>query len=159
MMTNIMVKACLNQEIMKISNLIQEKIKNNACPRPKFNRRPNLSESQISPNVPKFRSVDWTHDMIIVKWHLLIWQSANFALWQIGHRLNPHERVHDYQRYSMLIVLPLRSMSCILGNSSSFQASDDDQFCRYFFPLSAKKGFQKIFRVSDDDKYYGESMS
>ena len=52
MMTNIMVKACLNQEIMKISNLIQEKIKNNACPRPKFNRRPNLSESRISPNVP-----------------------------------------------------------------------------------------------------------
>ena len=53
MMTNIMVKACLDQEIMKISNLIQEKIKNNACPRPKFNRRPNLSESRISPNVPK----------------------------------------------------------------------------------------------------------
>ena len=51
MMTNIMVKACLNHEIMKISNLIQEKIKNNACPRPKFNRRPNLSESRISPNV------------------------------------------------------------------------------------------------------------
>ena len=47
MMTNIIVKACLNQEIMKISNLIQEKIKNNACPRPKFNRRPNLSESRI----------------------------------------------------------------------------------------------------------------
>ena len=47
MMTNIVVKACLNQEIMKISNLIQEKIKNNASPRPKFNRRPNLSESRI----------------------------------------------------------------------------------------------------------------
>ena len=45
-----MVKACLNQEIMKISNLIQERIKNNACPRPKFNRRPNLSES---PEFPK----------------------------------------------------------------------------------------------------------
>ena len=79
MMTNIMVKACLNQEIMKISNLIQEKIKNNACPRPKFNRRPNLSESRISPNVSKFRSVDWTHDMIIVKWHLLIWHKRKFC--------------------------------------------------------------------------------
>ena len=45
MMTNIMVKACLNQEIMKISNLIQENIKNNACPRPKFNRRPNFPKS------------------------------------------------------------------------------------------------------------------
>ena len=48
MVTNIMVKACPNQEIMKISNLIQEKIKKNACPRPKFNRTPNLSESRIS---------------------------------------------------------------------------------------------------------------
>ena len=73
-----MVKACLNQEIMKILNLIQEKIKNNACPRPKFNRRPNLSQCRISPNVPKFRSVDWTHDMIIVKWHLLIWHQRKF---------------------------------------------------------------------------------
>ena len=137
MMTNIVVKACLNQEIMKISNLIQEKIKNNACPRPKFNRRPNLSESRILTNVPKFRNVDWTHDMIIVKWHLLIWHNRKFCA--LTNR--PHERVNDYQRYSMLIVLPLRSMSCILGNSSSFQAADDDQFCRYFFFLSAKKGF------------------
>ena len=47
MMTNVMVKTCFNQEIIKISNLIQEKIKNNACPRPKFNRRPNLSESRM----------------------------------------------------------------------------------------------------------------
>ena len=49
MMTNIMVKACLNQEIMKISNLIQEKIKNNACPRPKFNPRPNFTECSEVP--------------------------------------------------------------------------------------------------------------
>ena len=61
------------------------------------------------------------------------------------HRLNPHERVNDYQRYSMLIVLPLRSMSCTFGNSSSFHAAGDDQFCRYLFPVSAKKGFSKIF--------------
>ena len=53
MMTNVIVKTCLNQEIIKISNLIQEKIKNNACRRPKFNRKLNLSESRISPNVPK----------------------------------------------------------------------------------------------------------
>ncbi len=72
-------------------------------------------------------------------------QAQIFALWQIGHGLNPHERVNDYQRYSMLIVLPVRSMSCILGNSSSFQAADDDQFCRYFFLLSAKKDELKNF--------------
>ena len=29
-------------------------------------------------------------------------------------------------------------MSWILGNSSSLQAAGKDQFCRYFFPLSAK---------------------
>ena len=52
-----MVKACLNQEIMKISNLIQEKIKNNACPRPKFNRRPNLSETEF----PKY-GLNTRHD-------------------------------------------------------------------------------------------------
>ena len=44
-MTNVRVRACLNQEIIKISNLIQVK-----CPRPKFNRKPNLSENRISPN-------------------------------------------------------------------------------------------------------------
>ena len=61
MITNVMVRACLNQEIIKISNLIPGKNKNNACPRPKFNRRPNLTEGRIypkaefdrMPNVPK----------------------------------------------------------------------------------------------------------
>ena len=88
----------------------------------------NLTESRIypkaefdrMPNVPKFRSVDWTHDIIIVISDTYSFDtSANFALWQIGHRLNPHERVNDYQRHSMLIVMLLRSMSCTLGNSSS----------------------------------------
>ena len=49
----------------------------------------NLTESRIyplaefdrMPNVPKFLSVDWTHDIIIVKWHLLIWHKRKlFAL-------------------------------------------------------------------------------
>ena len=35
-----------------------------------FFRNPNLSE--YLPNVPKFRRVDWTQDMIIVKWHLIL---------------------------------------------------------------------------------------
>ena len=56
-MKNVMVKTSLNQEIIKISNLIQEKIKNNACPKPKFNRRPNLSESRISPNFTEYSEV------------------------------------------------------------------------------------------------------
>ena len=47
----------------------------------------NLTESRIypkaefirKPNVPKFRSVDWTHDIIIVKWHLLIWHKRKLC--------------------------------------------------------------------------------
>ena len=47
----------------------------------------NLTESRIypkaefdrMPNVPKFRSVDWTHDIIIVKWHLLIWHKRKLC--------------------------------------------------------------------------------
>ena len=70
MMTNVMMKTCLNQKIIKISNLIQA-MKSSACPKPKVIRRPNFSEIRICPNIYRmFRSVDWTHDMIIVNWHL-----------------------------------------------------------------------------------------
>ena len=40
----------------------------------------NFSESRICPNIYQmFRSVDWTHDMIIVKWHLLIWHKRKLC--------------------------------------------------------------------------------
>ena len=100
-MTNVMVKTCLNQKIIKNSNLIQA-IKNSVCPTANVTRRPifsesrifrsfrivdsthdmiivkshllNFSKARICPNIYRmFRSVDWTHDMIIVKWHLFIW--------------------------------------------------------------------------------------
>ena len=68
MMTNVMLKTCLNPKIIKISNSIQA-TKSSACPKPKVIRKPNFSESRICPNIYRmFRSVDWTHDMIIVKW-------------------------------------------------------------------------------------------
>ena len=155
MMTNVIVKTCLNQKTIKNSNLIKA-MKNNVCPKATVIRRPNFSENRMCPKIHRmFRSVDWTHvmiivkwhlfnfsesricpniyrmfgsldfthDMIIVKWHLFIDSfdtSANFALWQMRHRLNPRKRVNDHRRFSMLTVLPLRSMSCTLGNSSSF---------------------------------------
>ena len=103
-------------------------------------------ESRICPNIYRmFRSVDWTHDMIIVKWHLFIWHERKLLLWQMRHRFNPRKRVNDYPRYSMLTVLPLRSMSCTLGNSSSLQAAGDRHSCRYYNPLSAKKDILKNF--------------
>ena len=39
------------------------------------------------------------------------------------HPFNPHKRVNDYQRYSMLTILPLRFMSCTLGNFGIFALS------------------------------------
>ena len=36
--------------------------------------------ANISPNIYRmFRSVDWTHDMIIVKWHLFIWHERKLC--------------------------------------------------------------------------------
>ena len=107
MMTNVMVKTCLNQKIIKNSNLIQA-IKNSVCPTANVTRRPifsesrifrsfrivdltndmiivkwhlfNFSKARICPNIYRmFRSVDWTHDMIIVKWHLFIWHERKLC--------------------------------------------------------------------------------
>ena len=49
MMTNVMVKACLNQEIIKISNFIQVK-ENSAISEIVTYAKPNFSESRICPN-------------------------------------------------------------------------------------------------------------
>ena len=70
MMTNVMVKTCLNQKIIKNSNLIHA-MKNNVCPKAIITQRPNFSENRICPKIYRmFRNVDWTHDMIIVRWQL-----------------------------------------------------------------------------------------
>ena len=70
MITNVMMKTCLNQKIMKISNFIQA-VKCSVCPKAKVIRRPNFSESQFCPNIYRmYGSVDWTNDMTIAKWHL-----------------------------------------------------------------------------------------
>ena len=155
MMTNVMVKTCLNQKIIKNSNLIQA-MKNNVCSKATVIRRPNFSENRICLKIYRmFRSVDWTHDMIIVKWRevtvIQFFRKPNLSEYlpnvpkcglntRHDHREvtlihltraqtlrsdkcatgpNPHKRVNDYQRYSMLTILPLRSMSCTIGNSSS----------------------------------------
>ena len=57
-----MVKTCLNQKIIKNSNLIQA-MKNGVCPKVKVIRKLNFSESRICPNIcpnvyRMFRSVD-----------------------------------------------------------------------------------------------------
>ena len=74
MMTNVMVKTCLNQKIIKNSNFIQA-MKNSVCPTANVTRSPIFSESRI------FRIVDSTstHDMIIVKWQLLNFSKAELV--------------------------------------------------------------------------------
>ena len=100
-----MVKTCLNQKIIKNSNLIQA-MKNSVCPTANvtrmfqkaefsevfrivgFNTRHDdrevtvieFFESRICSNIYRmFRSVDWTHDMINVKWHLFIWHERKLC--------------------------------------------------------------------------------
>ena len=59
-----MVKACLNQKIIKNSNLIKA-MKNSIYPKAKVVRRPNFPESVMCPNTYRmFRNVDLTHDRI-----------------------------------------------------------------------------------------------
>ena len=58
MMTNLMVKTCLNQRIIKNSNLFQA-MKTSVCQKAKVIRKPNLSE--YFPNVPK-RGLNTRHD-------------------------------------------------------------------------------------------------
>ena len=43
-------------------------------PKAEFSIFPKAEFARISPNIYRlFRSVDWTHEMIFVKWHLFIW--------------------------------------------------------------------------------------
>ena len=80
MMTNVMVETCLNHKIIKNSNFIHA-MKNYVCPKATVIRGPNFSENRICPKIYRmFRSVDWTNDMIIVKWHLIfIWHERKLC--------------------------------------------------------------------------------
>ena len=75
MMTNVMVKTCLHQKIIKNSNLIQA-MKNSVCPTANVTRRPIFFESRI---FRTFRIVDSTHAIIIVKWKILNFSKAEFV--------------------------------------------------------------------------------
>ena len=111
---------------------------------------------RICPNIYwMFRSVDWTHDIIIVKWHLFSYSfdtSAN-ALWQMRHRFNPRQRVNDYLFHAR------RSGLCLVPSAIHFRSKL--QMRRSFLQVlqSIRRIFWKIFCVSDDDKCYGENMS
>ena len=158
MMTNVMVKTCLSQKIIKNSNLIQA-MKNTVCPKARVIRRPNFSESRICSNIYRmFRSVDWTHDMIIVKWHLFIWHERKFCALtnappvqstQTGQWLSTFfhancSAAHVYVLYPRQFIFAL---SCRRRSFLQVLQSTERALRRIFW---------KIFCVSDDDKCYGE---
>ena len=86
-------------------------MKNSVCPkakvirRPNFFRKPNLSE--YLPNVPKC-GLNTRHDnREVTLIHLT--RAQSFALWQMRPPVQSTQNgSNDYQRYSMLTVLPLR---------------------------------------------------
>ena len=93
-------------------------------PKAEFFRNPNVSE--YLSNVPKC-GLNTRHDnREVTLIHLTRAQTLRpdecaTGSNQVSHMLlyKYRKRVNDYQRYSMLTVLPLRSMSCTLGNSPS----------------------------------------
>ena len=145
MMTNVIVKTCLNQKIIKNSNLIKA-MKNSVCPKAKVIRRPSFLESRMCPNIYRmFRCVDWTHDMIIVKWHLFIWHKRKLCaltnappfksthtgqwLWTLFHANCSAAQVYVlYPRWFIF------TLSCRRHH-----------FCRYYNPQSARKDILKKF--------------
>ena len=189
MMTNVMVKTCLNQKIIKNSNLIQA-MKNSLFPTANLTRRPIFSESRIFPSL---RNVDSTHDMIIVKWHLLNFSKAEFL------RISAECSVpkcglntrHDNREVTLIHLTraqTLRSDKCATGSihangSMTINVIPCQLFCRSGLCLAPwaihirsklqattilagitihwalRRIFWKIFCVSNDDKCYGENMS
>ena len=144
-MTNVMVKTCLNQKIIKKSNLIKA-MKNSVCPKAKVIRRPNFSENRICVKIYRlFRSVDWTHDMIIVKWHLFISHKRKLCALtnappvqstQTGQWLSTlfHANCSAAQVYVLYPRQFIFALSCRRHH-----------FCRYYNSQSARKDILKNF--------------
>ena len=164
MMTNVMVKACLDQKNIKNSKLIQA-FKNSVSPKAKVIRRPNFSESRICPNIYRmFRSVDWTHDMIIVKWHLFIWHEHLTRAQTLRSDKCATGSIHANGSMTINVIpclLFCRSGLCLalwaIHICSKLQATTILAGITIHWAL--RKIFLKIFCVSNDDKCYGENMN
>ena len=140
---------------MKISNLIQEEIKLRISFRKKLRithvRDRNLTEGRIYPKAEFSKcGLNTRHDnREVTLTHLTEAltnrppaQSSGSMTIKLFHANCSAAQVYHTNGSMTINVIPslfCRSRLCLA--SSSFQAADDDQFCRYFFPLSAKKGF------------------
>ena len=171
MMTNVMVKTWIEQKIIKIRiwfrqwriAFVRQRIW-------RFHFRMWITNDMIvNWSIPKaefvriyrmFRSVDWTHDMIIVKWHLFFWHERKLCA------LTNAPPVQSTQTGSMTInIIPCllfcRSGLCLalwaIHICSKLQATTILAGITIHWAL--RKIFSKIFCVSNDDKCYGENMN
>ena len=151
MMTNVMVKKFLNQKIIKNSNLIQA-MKNNVCPKATVIRKPNFSENRICLKIYRmFRSADWTHDMVIVKWR-------EVAVVQFFRKPNLFEYLPNVPKCGLNTRHDNREVTLIHLTQAQTLLSD-----KCATGSIHAKGSMTInvipFCVSDDDKCYDENMS
>ena len=106
----------------------------------------NFSESRICPNICRmFRSVDWTDDMIIVKWHLFIWHERNFCALTNAPQVQSTQTgqwlstlFHANCSAAQVYVLYPRQFIFVLSCRR-------DHFCRYYNPQSARNDILKHF--------------
>ena len=133
MMTNVMVKTCLNHKIIKNSNLIHA-MKNYVCPKATFIRRPNFCENGICPKIYRmFRSVDWTHDMIIVKWQLFNFSESRICP-NIYRMFRSVDWTHDMiiVKWHLIFIWHERKL-CALTNAPPVQSTQTGQWLSTLF--------------------------
>ena len=138
MMTNVMVKTCLKQKIIKNSNLIQA-MKNNVCPKATVIRRPNFSENRICRNIYRmFRNVDWTHDMIMVKWRevtlIELFRKPNLSEYlpnvptECSEVFRSVDWTHDMTIVKWHLLIWYERKLCALTNAPPVQSTQTDQW-------------------------------
>ena len=115
----------------------------------------------VCPNINRmFRSLDWTHDMIIVKWHLLIWHKRKLCALTNAPPVQSTQTdqwlstlFHANYSAAQVYVLHPRQLRLF---RSELQATII--FVGITIHWALKKIFWNFFCVSDDDKCYGENM-
>ena len=131
-MTNVMVKTCLNQKIIKNSNLIQA-MKNNVCWKARVIRRPNFSENRICQKIYRmFRSVDWTHDMIIVKWQLFNFSESRICP-NIYRMFRSEDWTHDMIMVKWHLFIWHKRKFFVLTNAPPVQSTQTGQWLSTLF--------------------------
>ena len=144
MVTNVMVKTCLNQKIIKFSNLIQA-MKNSVCPKAKVIRRPNFSESRIFPKAKFVRifaecSEVWIgglnarHDNRLsdVKWHLFNFFESRICT-NIYRMFRSVDWTHDMIIVKWHLFIWHERKLCALTNAPPVQSTQTGQWLSTLF--------------------------